>query len=355
MINMWGGGGVRATCQTAAVPTSPPPVTVVSGGEDLLVDRAVRQVIDAARTLDPEAEVAELYGVDLHTGDLAQLVAPSLFGGPPVVVIRGLEELPSKSEREEVVVAHDELLAYLKHPVDDACVVLVHAGGPSGRGLLNQAKAIGARQVDASMPAKYAEAARFRRQFVREEFQAAHRQVTPDAVELLVSSVGGDLRDLAAAAAQLASDTEGVVDEDVVRRYYAGRAEVTGFEVADRLLEGRAAAALESLRYLLAAEGVHKVAPIVVAAVARNLRALALVVAAPRGASAAMLSQSCGVPEWKIRNFYQPLTRNWGPDQVRDAIGLVADADAAVKGEAVDAEHAVEQMIVGVVRVLRPR
>jgi DNA polymerase-3 subunit delta len=335
MINMWGGGGVRATCQTAAVPTSPPPVTVVSGGEDLLVDRAVRQVIDTARTLDPEAEVAELYGVDLHTGDLAQLVAPSLFGGPPVVVIRGLEELPSKSEREEVVVAHDELLAYLKHPVDDACVVLVHAGGPSGRGLLNQAKAIGARQVDASMPAKYAEAARFRRQFVREEFQAAHRQVTPDAVELLVSSVGGDLRDLAAAAAQLASDTEG--------------------EVADRLLEGRAAAALESLRYLLAAEGVHKVAPIVVAAVARNLRALALVVAAPRGASAAMLSQSCGVPEWKIRNFYQPLTRNWGPDQVRDAIGLVADADAAVKGEAVDAEHAVEQMIVGVVRVLRPR
>jgi DNA polymerase III delta subunit len=174
-------------------------------------------------------------------------------------------------------------------------------------------------------------------------------------VELLVISVGGDLRELAAAAAQLAADTEGVVDEDVVRRYYAGRAEVTGFEVADRLLEGRAAAALESLRYLLAAEAVSKVAPIVVAAVARNLRALALVVAAPRGASAAMLAQTCGAPEWKIRTFYQPLTRNWGPDQVRDAIGLVADSDVAVKGEAVDAEHAVEQMIVGVVRVLRPR
>jgi DNA polymerase III subunit delta len=338
-----------------AATSAPPSVTVVSGNEELLVDRAVRQVVDAARALDPETEVAELQGTDLRSGDLAQLVAPSLFGGPPVVVVRGLEELAAKSTEDDVVAAHDELLAYLKHPVDDACVVLVHAGGPSGRGLLNQAKAVGARQVDASMPAKFAEAARFRRQFLREEFKAAHRQVTPDAVELLVTSVGGDLRDLAAAAAQLAADTEGVVDEDVVRRYYAGRAEVSGFEVADRLLEGRAAAALESLRYLLAAEGVGKVAPIVVAAVARNLRALALVVAAPRGASTAMLAQTSGVPEWKIRNYYQPLTRSWGPDQVRDAIGLVADADVAVKGEAVDAEHAVEQMIVGVVRVLRPR
>ncbi len=337
------------------MPAAAPPVTVITGAEELLVDRAVRDVVEAARALDPEVDVAELVGVEIRSGDLAQLTAPSLFGGPPVVVVRGVEELAAKSESEEVLNAHDELLAYLKDPVPDACVVLVHAGGSSGRALLNQAKASGASSVDASLPAKFAEAARFRRQFVRDEFKATHRQATPEAVELLVTTVGGDLRELAAAAHQLASDSEGVVDEDVVRRYYAGRAEVTGFEVADRLLEGRAAAALESLRFLLSAEGPNKVAPIVVAAVARNLRALAHVVAAPRGASAAAVGQAAGVPDWKIRNFYQPLTRSWSPDQVRNAIGLVADADVAVKGEAVDQEHALEQMIVGVARVLHPR
>jgi len=337
------------------VPVSTPSVTLITGAEDLLVDRAVRNVVAAARAADPEVDVAELVGLDLKSGDLARLTAPSLFGGPPVVVIRGVEELVGKSESDDVLAAHDELLAYLKAPAADANVVVVHAGGSGGRALLTQAKSVGAASIDASLPAKFADAARFRRQFVRDELKAAHRQATPDAVELLVTTVGGDLRELAAAASQLASDTEGVVDEDVVRRYYAGRAEVTGFEVADRLLEGRAAASLESLRFLLSAEGPNKVAPIVVAAVARNLRALAHVVSAPRGAPAAVIARSAAVPDWKIRNFYQPLTRTWGPDQVRTAIGLVADADVAVKGEAVDQEHALEQMIVGVARVLRPR
>ena len=328
-------------------------VTVVTGGEDLLVDRAVRAVVVAAREVDPETEVADLVARDLKPGDLSTLTAPSLFGGPPVVVVRAVETLAASSDDEDVLAAHEELLAYLKAPVPDARVVLVHAGGPSGRALLTQAKAVGATTVDASLPARFADAARFRRQFVRDEFKSVHRQATPDAVELLVTTVGGDLRDLAAAADQLAADTDGVVDEDVVRRYYAGRAEVTGFEVADRLLEGRAAAALESLRYLLAADGPNKVAPIVVAAVARNLRALARVVAAPRGASATVLAQTAGVPDWKIKNFYLPLTRTWGPDQVRTAIRLVAEADVAVKGEAVDQEHALEQMIVAVARVIR--
>jgi DNA polymerase-3 subunit delta len=328
-------------------------LTLVTGSEDLLVERAVRRALDLAREADPQIDVVEVTAVELRAGDLMTRSAPSLFGGPPVLVVNGLDELVASSDDPGVVAAHDELLAFLKAPSPDSHVVLVHAGGSAGRAVLKQARAAGAREVDATVPRKTGEAARYRRQFVRDEFKSSRRQVTPEAVELLVTTIGSDLRDLAAAASQLASDTEGVVDEDVVRRYYAGRAEVSGFEVADRLLEGRAAASLEALRYLVAAEGPQAAAPIVVAAVARNLRALARVVAAPRGVSAATIAVGAEVPEWKVKNYYLPLTRTWGPEQVRLAVGLAADADAAVKGEAVDAEHAVEQMIVGVAGLIR--
>jgi len=64
--------------------------------------------------------------------------------------------------------------------------------------------------------------------------------------------VGSDLRELAAACDQLAADTDGLIDEPVVARYYRGRAEATGFTVADRAVEGHLAQALEQLRWALA-------------------------------------------------------------------------------------------------------
>ena len=68
----------------------------------------------------------------------------------------------------------------------------------------------------------------------------------------LLDAVGNDLRELAAACGQLAADTSGVIDQAVVARYYRGRAEATGFSVADRAVEGRLAEALEKLRWALA-------------------------------------------------------------------------------------------------------
>src|SRR3546814_1460656 len=66
----------------------------------------------------------------------------------------------------------------------------------------------------------------------------------------LVEAVGGDLRGLASAASQLASDApDGVVDGSVVAMYFEGRAEVKGWVVADRAVEGRTAEAIEQLRW----------------------------------------------------------------------------------------------------------
>src|SRR5690606_16721945 len=76
--------------------------------------------------------------------------------------------------------------------------------------------------------------------FAAGEFRAAGRRAEPAAVRALVEAVGSDLRELAAACAQLVADTSGTISADMVERYYAGRVEATGFRVADAAIAGQA-------------------------------------------------------------------------------------------------------------------
>lgn len=70
---------------------------------------------------------------------------------------------------------------------------------------------------------------------------------------------------------QLVADVEGTIDEVVVGRYYTGRAEASSFTVADRAVEGRAAEALEALRWSLSTG----VAPVLItSALAQGVRAI---------------------------------------------------------------------------------
>ncbi len=70
---------------------------------------------------------------------------------------------------------------------------------------------------------------------------------------------------------QLVADVEGTIDEAVVGRYYTGRAEASSFTVADRAVEGRAAEALEALRWSLST-GVPPV--LITSALAQGVRAI---------------------------------------------------------------------------------
>ena len=79
----------------------------------------------------------------------------------------------------------------------------------------------------------------------------ARREVGEDAAEALLAAVGNDLRELVAACSQLVADTGGRIDVPTVARYYKGRAEVSGFTVADAAMVGDVPAALEALRWAL--------------------------------------------------------------------------------------------------------
>jgi len=313
------------------------PVTLAVGPEELLADRAVAAVVAAARAADPDTDVRDLAPGALQPGALAELTSPSLFAERRVIVVRAAQDLGA-----DVV---KELKEYLASPVEDTALVLAHAGGAKGKGLLDAARKAGAREVPCAKLTKPAE----RLAFVRAEFRTAGRSASEDACRALLDAVGSDLRELASACSQLAADTEGTIDEAVVATYYTGRAESTGFQVADLAVTGRTAEALGQLRWALA---VGEKPTGIVFALASGVRAIGRVATADRGMRPADLARELGMPPWKIDRVRQQL-RGWTGDGVAAALRAIAEADAAVKGAAGDPAYALEQAVVTVARAAR--
>jgi DNA polymerase-3 subunit delta len=312
----------------AAAAATVSPVGVVVGDEDLLVERAVARLV-AAAVAESGAGVREVTGAGLNPGDLAQLTSPSLFDASPVVVVTDAQDVGKEVAQELTAVAAD--------PPDGVRIVVTHAGGAKGKALLTSLTRGGAQVVDCPKVTRFGD----RMQFVREEFRAAGRRIDDGGVRALIDAVGSDLREIASACAQLAADTTGTVDQAVVARYYRGRAEASGFAVADKAMEGRLTEALELLRWALAV-GVSPV--LITSALAQGVRLAGRVGAAPRGQSPAALAAEVGAPPWRIDKVRQQL-RGWAPAGIAQALAAVAEADAQVKGEGTNPGYALEVAI----------
>jgi len=310
-------------------------VTLVTGPEELLNQRAVSAAVDAVRSTDPACEVSRTTADQVGRAALADLAAPSLFSSIRVVVVLGLEDLPEE--------AHDGLVEYAAAPADDVGLVLVHSGGQKGSGLLTRLrKAPGVTEVKSA-----AMKSRDFPRFVVAEVRSHGGRIDEPAAGLLVQAVGEDLRALAGAAAQLASDFPSEpLTEDVVRAYFGGRAEVKSFAIADAAFFGRTATALEELRWALD-NGTPAV--LVTSAFASGLRGLAKYASAPRGLREADLAREAGVPPWKLR-ILRDQARGWDERGLASAITAVAQADADVKGASADSSYALERMVLAVTR-----
>ncbi len=323
--------GAGGAWHAAGVPADA--LTLIVGDEELLAERAVGEVVAAARAEDPETEVIELEPGSLEPGRLAELTSPSLFGGGKVLVLRSAQDLG-----KELIA---EVVAYAKRPADDVALVALHPGGAKGKALVDGLTKAGARKVVCSKITKVAE----RVAFVRAEVRRCGGTIGEDAARNLIEAVGSDLRELAGACSQLVADTGGKIDDGAVARYYRGRAEVSGFTVADKAVEGRLAEALEQLRWALVT-GTPPV--LIVSALAQGVRGLAKVGGAPRGARGAGLAKELGMPPWKIERLQRQL-RGWSADGVAQALSVVAEADAQVKGGATDPAYALEKAIAQIV------
>lgn len=308
-------------------------ILLITGNSEYLSDRARRRAVEAVRAAAPECDIAESAAADLTPGQFTALTSASLFSEASAVVLLGLQDIGDA--------AATELLDYAASPSPDTAVVLVHGGGVKGKGLLDKLRKLAGVSEVAQQAPKYE---RDLVAWVRDEARAAGRTMDDESAALLVASVGSDLRSLAAAVDQLVATVDGPIDPAVVRRYFGGRAEVRGYEIADAALDGRLDLALERARW---AE-VAKVAPLLVtAAFAGGLRQLTRVAAAPAGLRDADLAREIGAPPFKIRALRQT-ARGWNAAGLTRALEVVAQADLAVKGGAADPAYAVERMIIDV-------
>lgn len=312
-------------------------VVLVHGSEELLAERTVDALVAMARAEDPAAEVAETSAAGLDGGELVQMTSGSLFAARSVVVIDDLGDAGETLARQ--------VLAMVASPAPEVALVLVHRGGTKGRGLLDKVK-------KAKVPVYPATALKSNELvgFVENEARRASVRIDRPAAQALVDAVGPDLRGLAAAVAQLGADSEdGLVREELVQRYFHGRAEVKGFAIADAAIEGRTAQALGDLRWALASG----TAPVLVtSAMASGLRGLGRLSAVRGRGADAQVAADVGVPPWKLKTLRRQLG-HWDDLRLARAVALVARADAAVKGAADDAEHALESMVLQVSRLAR--
>ena len=137
-----------------------------------------------------------------------------------------------------------------------------------------------------------------------------------------------------------------LIDESDVARYYQGRIETTGFDVADATLDGKTDAALIALRNALDT-GVDPV--LVISAIAGSLRTLAKVSGASRGLKSFDLASSLGLPPWQIEKARRQLG-GWSPLTLAAAVVTIAQADADIKGAAADPGYALERAIIQITR-----
>ncbi|MFF0453192.1 DNA polymerase III subunit delta [Nocardia africana] len=304
---------------------------LVLGEEELLIERAVASIVAQARaaTNDPDAmPVDRLRAGDASSAELAELLSPSLFAEDRVIVLEAAAEA-GKDAVALVTAAAGDL-------PEGVVLVVLHSGGGRAKAL---APALQKQGAEVHTCAKISKANE-RNEFVRNEFRSADVRVASDVVQAVVEAIGSDLRELAAACSQLAADTGGKVTVDAVRRYYSGRAEVTGFEVADLAVAGDRPAAMEALRWATD-RGVPAV--LLADALADSVHTIARVGSAGRGDPFALASQ-LGMPPWKVKKA-QTQARGWTAATIGTALQVVAALNADVKGGAADTDYALEHAL----------
>lgn len=315
---------------------------LVLGDEDLLVERAVADVLRAARdragtSENPDIPVNRMRAGDVSTFELAELLSPSLFADERIVVLEAAAEAGKDAVAMIAAVAADLPPA--------TTLVVVHSGGGRAKSLADQLKALGAQVHPCARITKLSE----RVDFIRREFRALRAKVDEDTVTALLDAVGSDVRELASACSQLVADTGGEVDEAAVRRYHSGKAEVKGFDIADKAVAGDVAGAAEALRWAM-----MRGEPLVVLAdaLAEAIHTIGRV--GPLSGDPYRLAGQLGMPPWRVQKA-QKQARRWSRDSVAAAMKVVAELNADVKGAAADADYALESAVRKVAELVADR
>jgi DNA polymerase-3 subunit delta len=313
----------------------PQPITLISGSDDLLVSRAINAVVSAARALDPMAEVSDYAAGTFTAAEALTLSNPSLFGGWRVVVVRAIHEVPDD--------VGSALTAFAAEPMPEIALVLTTSGRASA--LVNALRKLKIPEVKAAPITQ----AWKRVQFAADEAKRLGGRITDDAAKTLVEAVGSDLGAIAGAVEQLLAGAgpRGLINDEIVSQHFRGRAETSGFTIADAVLAGELDRGLTLLRQSLEVGTPPVFIP---SALAGGLRDIARISALREvhGQTKAELARALQMPDWKIERT-QKLARFWSDEALGKAFVAVAEADEGVKGGATDAAYALERAVIAIV------
>ncbi|WP_205878593.1 DNA polymerase III subunit delta [Mycobacterium camsae] len=308
---------------------------LVLGEEELLIERAVGQILRSARQRAgagadsgiADVPVNRMRAGDVSTYELTELLSPSLFAEERIIVLEAAGEA-GKDAAALVASAAADLPA-------GTVLVVVHSGGGRAKALAGELRSLGAQVHPCARITKAGE----RSDFVRGEFRTLKVRVDDEAVTALLDAVGSDIRELASACSQLVADTGGAVDAAAVRRYHSGKAEVKGFDIADKAVAGDVAGAAEALRWAM-----MRGEPLVVLADALAEAIHTIGVVMPLSGDPYRLAGQLKMPPWRVQKA-QKQARRWSRDRLAVASRVVARLNANVKGAVVDADYALEAAV----------
>lgn len=306
---------------------------LIHGSEEVLADRALAEALTAR----VEFERTTLNGDEIELGRYSEVIAPSLFADKRVVVIRDLQDAQAEVA-EEIIHSLDQLDPNLH-------LIFIHRGGVKGKGLVEKIKKAKAEVITCEPMKKITD----KQTFVREEFARHGRKISSGGVSALIDATGSDMRELAAACSQIAFDTiasKATIDEDDIAKYYQGRVEATGFDVADAAVAGDPQGALIALRNALDS-GTDPI--MIISAIATSVRTIAKVSGAPRNANPYQLASSLKLAPWQIEKARRQMSK-WAPGMITFSIKELARADLAVKGAEADPMYALERTVVAIAK-----
>lgn len=313
----------------APAPEHPASINMIVGGDDFLAERRRQGIVEQARAAsgDPNLPVEMRKASELSAPELAELLSPSLFAEDRIVVVTGVEDTG-----KEIIGLLEQAI---KDPADGVVLIIVHTGKGRNKKLVDSWPKLGAVVFQAGELKGREQLA-----FIDQEFRSQGARVTRETCELLLDVVGSDLRQLASAISQLIADTDGQVDATAVKRYYQGKAEVSGFEVADYAIAGNVRAAVALARRALQLG----VAPVLLASALSSAVADIAKVAGVGNINSRRDAAKFGMAPWKLDKTIRT-ARRWTTPMIAQAVQITANLDAGVKGHSADPDYAVEDAV----------
>src|SRR5487761_2050752 len=181
-------------------------LVLIVGPESYLAEQHLAELLADARAEFPMATVNTVEAAMLTEGQLLEMTGSALLAAESVAVVTAADLLPSELT--------DTLVGVAKDIPPETLLVVVHPGGARGKGLLDKLRPLSRRVIDcpALKPWELAK-------FATDRARRLGAKLDGEAAQRLVEQLGSDSSAPTLTAAH-------------VRRYFAGRAEVSSFAVA---------------------------------------------------------------------------------------------------------------------------